>query len=171
MKFKELSIQGVYLISLEKYEDNRGFFARSYCEQEFKAYGLHTYFPQQNLSYNLKKGTLRGMHYQKAPHEEVKVVSCLKGSVFDVVLDIRENSPTYGKWVGEVLSGENYNMLYIPKGLAHGFQTLEDDTLVHYQMGNFYAPEAAAGIRYDNARFNIKWPIEEKIISEKDLNV
>lgn len=170
MIFKELGISGVYLITPEKHEDNRGFFARSYCQKEFEALGLHTSFVQCNLSFNAKKGTLRGMHYQKPPHEEVKAVSVPRGAIYDVVLDIRPNSPTYGKWISETLSEENYNTLYIPRGLAHGFQTFRDDTLVYYQMGSFYAPEAAAGIRFDDKRFNIKWPLGDMIISDKDLS-
>ena len=169
MIFKELEIDGVYKISLEKREDDRGYFARCYCEREFKTHGLHTSFVQENLSFNERKGTLRGMHYQKAPYGEVKVVSCLHGAIYDVVLDIREGSSTYGKWIAETLTGENNDMLYIPEGMAHGFQTLEADSLVHYQMGAFYVPEAAKGIRFDDERFRISWPIEEKIISEKDL--
>lgn len=170
MLFKELEIAGVYLISPEKHEDARGFFARVYCEREFEEHGLHTSFVQENISYNRCRGTLRGMHYQKIPYGEVKIVSCLRGAIYDVVLDIREKSPTYGKWVAERLTGKNNAMLYIPEGLAHGFQTLDDDTLVHYQMGEFYAPEAAAGIRFDDKRFCIEWPIEEKIMSERDLS-
>ena len=168
MIFEELGIPGVYRISLEKLEDERGFFARCYCKREFAEHGLHTSFVQENLSFNKAKGTLRGMHYQKKPYEEVKVVSCLRGAIYDVVLDIREGSPTYGKWIAETLTGENHTMLYIPKGLAHGFQTLEDNTLVHYQMGEFYAPEAGRGIRFDDEKFRISWPIEKKIVSEKD---
>lgn len=170
MLFKELKIPGVWLISPEKHEDTRGFFARVYCEREFAEHGLHTSFVQENISYNRYRGTLRGMHYQREPHGEVKVVSCLRGAIYDVVLDICEDSPTYGKWIAETLTAENNAMLYIPKGMAHGFQTLEDDTLVHYQMGEFYVPEAAAGIRFDDERFRIEWPIEEKIMSEKDLS-
>lgn len=170
MLFKELEIAGVYLISPEKHEDARGFFARVYCEREFEEHGLHTSFVQENISYNRCRGTLRGMHYQKIPYGEVKIVSCLRGAIYDVVLDIREKSPTYGKWIAERLTGKNNAMLYIPEGLAHGFQTLDDDTLVHYQMGEFYAPEAAAGIRFDDERFCIEWPIEEKIMSERDLS-
>lgn len=169
MIFDELEIEGVYKITLEKKEDDRGFFARCYCKREFEEHNLHTSFVQENLSFNKRKGTLRGMHYQRAPYGEVKVVSCLHGAIYDVVLDIREGSPTYGKWIAEILTGQNYTMLYIPEGMAHGFQTLEDDTLVHYQMGTFYVPEAAEGIRFDDERFRIAWPINEKIISERDL--
>lgn len=165
-----MEIAGVYLISPEKHEDSRGFFTRTYCEKEFAEHGLHTTFVQENLSYNKHRGTLRGMHYQMPPYEEVKVVSCVRGSIYDVVLDIRESSTSYGKWIARTLTAENNDMLYIPAGMAHGFQTLADDTLVHYQMGEFYMPGVAAGIRFDDERFHIQWPIEEKIMSEKDRN-
>ena len=168
MKFKALKLPGVYLIELDKNEDERGFFARTFCEREFLKAGIHTHFVQCNVSYNSRKGTLRGMHFQKAPHEEVKVVSCMRGRIYDVVLDIREGSETYGEWISEILSGENNHMLYIPAGMAHGFQTLDDDTLVYYQMGDFFVPNLGAGIRYDDPRFNIKWPVDKIIISEKD---
>lgn len=168
MIFEELSIAGVYRISLEKHEDNRGFFARTFCKKEFAAHNLVTDFVQCNLSYNRIKGTLRGMHFQTPPYEEIKIVSCMHGTVYDVVLDIRENSETYGKWLSQELSEDNNIMLYIPKGLAHGFQTLTDEALVYYQMSSFYSPNAASGIRFDDKRFNIIWPIENKIMSEKD---
>lgn len=170
MIFKELEISGVYLITPEKKHDERGYFLRVYCEREFSQLGLCTSFVQENISYNQHRGTLRGMHYQIAPHEEIKLVSCMRGAIYDVVLDIRPNSPTYGKWLTETLTYDNNAMLYIPGGLAHGFQTLEDDTLVHYHMGEFYNPEASAGIRFDDSNFNITWPIEGKIMSEKDKN-
>ena len=170
MIFKELSIAGVYLISLEKHEDERGFFARTFCKKEFAEHNLVTDFVQCNLSYNRVKGTLRGMHFQRPPHEEVKIVSCLRGAIYDVVLDIRESSPTYGKWLAEELTEENHNMLYIPAGLAHGFQTLSDESLVYYQMSEFYAPNSASGVRYNDERFKIKWAGDVTIISEKDKN-
>ncbi|WP_019552557.1 dTDP-4-dehydrorhamnose 3,5-epimerase [Propionispira raffinosivorans] len=168
MIFKELAIPGVYLISIEKHEDERGFFARSFCQKEFAEYGLCTEFLQCNLSYNKKKGTLRGMHYQIPPYEEVKVVSCLQGAIYDVALDVRKNSKTYGKWVAAELSAENHQMLYIPAGVAHGFQSLRDDSIVYYQMGSFYQPDSGEGIGYNDERFNIQWPILDKIISKKD---
>lgn len=168
MIFKELEISGVVLISLEKHEDRRGFFARSFCKKEFAEHGLNTEFVQCNFSYNEQKGTLRGMHYQKPPYEEIKVVSCVEGAIYDVVLDIRKTSVTYGKWLNVELTAQNYNMLYIPKGLAHGFQTLVGHTMVYYQMSQFYEPHAEGGIKFDDKRFDIKWPILEKIMSEKD---
>ncbi len=168
MKFQELDIPGVYLITPERHDDERGFFARSFCKKEFQAAGLLDTFVQCNLSYNVRKGTLRGMHYQLSPHEEVKVVSCPRGAIYDVALDIRKDSSTYGKWVAYELNADNNAMLYLPKGIAHGFQTLLDDTLVYYQMGEYYAPGAGRGIRYDDPRFQISWPVAEKILSEKD---
>ncbi len=170
MIFRELEIAGVFLISLEKKEDDRGFFARSFCKKEFAAAGLCTEFVQGNLSFNKKRGTLRGMHYQREPYGEVKVVSCVSGAIYDVVLDIRQESKTFGKWLSIELTMGNRNMLYIPKGIAHGFQTLQDDTTVYYQMGEFYVPAAAAGIKFDDMRFNIKWPLDDKIVSDKDMS-
>lgn len=168
MIFKELGIPGVFLISLEKHEDERGFFARSFCKKEFAEQGLCTEFVQCNFSYNKRKGTLRGMHYQKHPYEEVKVVSCVQGAIYDVVLDIRKNSAIYGKWLAVELTAENHDMLYIPKGLAHGFQTLADQSMVYYQMGQFYEPDAGCGIRFDDEKFGIDWPIPDKVMSIKD---
>ena len=169
MKLKPTTIEGVYIIELEKHTDERGFFARSWCTNEFTTWGLHTNFVQHNISYNRKKGTLRGMHYQIAPYEEIKLVTCMKGAMYDVVLDIRESSATYGKWLSVELTDQNNKTLYIPKGIAHGFQTLQDESLVFYQMSEFYNPDSARGIKYDDERFLIKWPIEEGIIiSQKD---
>jgi len=168
MKFTALEIPGVYLISLDLHKDNRGFFARSFCQREFCRHGLCTEFVQCDLSYNEKKGTLRGMHYQKYPYEEVKIVSCIQGAIYDVVLDIRKDSLTYGQWRAVKLTEKNHDMLYIPKGIAHGFQTLSDRSMIYYQMGQFYTPDAGCGIRFDDERFSIKWPIEDKIISGQD---
>ncbi len=169
MIFEELEIAGVWLITPEPIEDDRGFFARSFCRHEFESHGLATDFVQCNLSYNAKKGTLRGMHRQVPPYEEIKIVSCMRGAIYDVVLDVRKDSPTFGKWVAAELSEKNHRMLYISKGMAHGFQTLLDDTLVYYQMGEFYKPGAESGIRYDDSKFGIQWPIEKKIMSDKDM--
>lgn len=168
MLFKETIISGVYIIELEKKYDERGFFARTWCKNEFKEQGLESELAQCNLSYNKKCGTLRGMHYQIAPYGETKLVSCISGAIYDVIIDLRKESPTYEKWYSVELTAENGLMLYIPKGIAHGFQTLKDKTSVFYQMSEFYHPESARGIRWDDVKFNIKWPIAEKIISEKD---
>src|SRR5262245_1811330 len=146
MKFTELSIGGVYLIAIEPIEDERGYFARTWCRTEFAAHGIHADFVQHNLSHNRRKGTLRGMHFQIAPHEEPKLVSCIKGAIYDVVIDLRPDSPTFKAWLGAELRAEDHDMLYIPAGCAHGFQTLLDDTDVFYQMGAYYAPAAARGV-------------------------
>ncbi|MFC1643524.1 dTDP-4-dehydrorhamnose 3,5-epimerase [Chlamydiota bacterium] len=169
MKFTETKLKGAYTIEPELLEDERGFFARSFCLKEFEEHGLNPRIVQSNISFNRKKGTLRGMHYQTSPYEEVKLVSCPEGTIYDVIVDLRKDSPTYSKWVSVELSSENHKMLYIPQSFAHGFQTLEDSTTVFYQMSEFYHPESSKGIRWDDPLFKIKWPLREQIISEKDL--
>jgi dTDP-4-dehydrorhamnose 3,5-epimerase len=166
--FTETKIKGVYIIEPELLTDERGFFARSFCKEEFQKYGLETDIVQCNISYNKKKGTLRGMHYQVPPFEETKIVSCTKGSIYDVVVDLRSDSLTNGQWVATDLSDKNFKMMYIPKGCAHGFQTLEDNTMVYYQMMEFFHPECGRGLRWDDPIFNIQWKIRNKIISNKD---
>jgi len=168
MKFEETSIPGVWLIDLEPREDARGFFARTFCEHEFGAHGLTTRFVQCNLSYNLRRGTLRGMHFQNEPKPEVKLVRCIRGSIYDVVVDMRKDSPMYCKWVGVELSGENRRALYIPAGIAHGFQTLEDNTEIYYHMGEFYDASLAAGVRWNDPTLGIRWPLPDPILSDKD---
>jgi dTDP-4-dehydrorhamnose 3,5-epimerase len=169
MRFTELDIGGVYLIDLEPHMDQRGFFARTFCVREFAQQGLITAIAQCNTSFNARRGTLRGLHYQSAPHEEAKVVRCTSGSVFDVVVDLRPDSLTRGKWVSAELSGTNRRMLYIPPGVAHGFQTIEDNTEVFYQISTDYVSSAARGIRWDDPLLAIDWPLrEERIISERD---
>ena len=156
------------MIELEPAEDERGSFARSFCEEEFKKHGLNAHIVQCNVSYNRYKGTLRGMHFQTAPHEEAKLVSCTRGAMYDVILDLRKGSSTYLKWISIELSDENGNMLYIPEGFAHGFQTTENDTVVFYQMTEFFHPECARGIRWNDPAFTIDWPVSDRIVSEKD---
>lgn len=168
MIFEETKLKGAYVINIEPIEDERGFFARSFCQKEFEQLGLNPCVAQCNISFNKKKGTLRGMHYQAAPHEEAKLVSCVKGSIYDVIIDLRPGSITYCQWVSVELSAENHKMLYIPEGFAHGFQTLEDNTEVFYQMSEFYHPESARGVRWNDPAFGIEWPSAELIISEKD---
>ena len=168
MIFTETKIKGVYIIEPELLTDERGFFARSFCKEEFQKHGLETDIVQCNISYNKKKGTLRGMHYQIPPFEEAKIVSCTKGSIYDVVVDLRRDSPTYRYWHAEKLSADSYRMLYIPKGCAHGFQTLEDDTRVYYQMTEFFHPDCARGVRWDDPAIKIDWPISGIIVSKKD---
>lgn len=168
MLFKKTSLKDSYIIELELMEDERGFFARSFCQREFEKHGLNPSIVQCNISRNKAKGTLRGMHYQTAPHQEAKLVSCLRGSLYDVIIDLRHDSPTYCKWIAVELSGKNYKILYVPKGFAHGFQTLEDDTVVFYQISEFYHPESSRGIKWNDPSFGISWPILDPILSEKD---
>jgi len=168
MLFEKTKLSGAFIITLEPIEDTRGFFARSFCRKELEKQGLHGEFVQTNISYNHKKGTLRGLHYQVPPHGEVKIVSCRRGAVYDVIVDIRENSPTYRQWIGVELSSENYRAIYIPDGFAHGFQTLCDQVELHYLMGNYYIPSASSGICWDDPSLAIPWPNQDKIISEQD---
>ena len=171
MIFKPCKIEGVYRIEMEKIQDERGFFARSFCQEEFRERGLEFSCVQCNVSYNEKKGTLRGMHFQTAPFEEAKIVTCIKGSIYDVVIDLRRESNTYLQWESFVLNEKDRLSLYIPEGLAHGFQTLEDHTEVFYQMGQFYHPECSCGVRWNDKAFNISWPpAGHRIISEKDAD-
>ena len=170
MIFTRLEIKGVFLIEPERYEDERGFFARTFCIEEFSAHGLDSVVAQCNVSYNRRRGTLRGLHYQAPPYAEVKLVRCTAGAAFDVVVDIRQDSPTFKKWLGVELSAKNRKMLYIPDGLAHGFQTLEDDTELFYQMSKAYVPEAARGIKWDDPVIGIAWPMAPLIVSSRDQN-
>jgi len=164
MRFIETKLQGAYIIEIEPISDYRGFFARSWCQQEFLEHGLNPHLGQCNISFNAKKGTLRGMHYQSKPHEEAKLVRCTQGLIYDVIVDIRPDSSTFKTWLAVELSSENYKMLYVPEGFAHGFQTLEDSTEVFYQMSNFYHPESAKGIRWDDPALAISWVLTEHLI-------
>lgn len=168
MIFLETPLQGAYVIEVEKLEDERGFFARSWCVREFATKGLDPHLVQCNVSFNKRKGTLRGLHYQIPPHAEVKLVRCTKGSLFDVIVDLRKDSPTFLKWVGVELTASNHRMLYIPKLFAHGFQTLEDDTEIFYQMSEFYEPAASKGLRWNDPRLDISWPDIGGVMSQKD---
>ncbi len=170
MLFTETELQGAFIIDLDLHKDNRGFFARSFCINEFTERGLKTKISQCNLSFNYKKGTLRGMHYQMPPSQETKLVRCIHGAIYDVIIDLRPESPTYLSHIGVELTAENRRALYIPDRFGHGFQTLSDDTEVMYQMGDFYAPEYAGGYRYDDPAFGIEWPLPVTEISEKDRN-
>lgn len=169
MIFTETKLKGAFIIDVKKLEDERGFFGRSYCQQEFQAFGLNTSVVQANVSYNKLKGTLRGMHLQNAPYEETKLVRCTRGAICDVIVDMRKNSLTYKEWIAVELTADSYRMLYVPEGFAHGFITLEDNSDVTYQVTQAYTPGAERGFRYDDPAFNIKWPIEPVVISEKDL--
>ena len=167
--FNETKFSGVYLIDIEPVVDDRGFFVRTFCRDEFAKHGLNPQVVQCNLSYNREKGTLRGMHYQVAPKEEAKLVSCTLGAIYDVIVDVRVDSPTYCEWLAVELSARGRGrLLYIPEGFAHGFQTLEDHTEVFYQMSEFYAPECARGVRWNDPTFGIQWPEGPRIMSERD---
>ena len=168
MKFTSTPLQGAYLINLEKRGDDRGFFARFFCEQEFKRQGLIQHFVQINNSLTARSGTMRGMHYQLPPAAEVKVVRCLSGSFYDVILDLRPDSPTFKKWFGAELTAKNRTMMYVPKGFAHGFVTLEEDTEALYLVSAFYDPDQERGLRYNDPHFDIHWPIKPVEVSEKD---
>lgn len=169
MIFKEATLKGAVLIELERIRDSRGFFTRTWCAKEFEAHGLKGNLVQSNLSFNVRKGTLRGMHYQVAPYQECKLVRCAKGAIYDVIIDLRADSLTRNQWIGVELTETNYKMLYVPEGFAHGYQTLEDNTEVVYQVSQFYIQNAERGIRWDDPSINVKWrDIEERIISEKD---
>jgi dTDP-4-dehydrorhamnose 3,5-epimerase len=168
MKFTETELKGAYLIEPEPLHDERGFFARAFCEHEFAAHGLETRFVQCSISFNHRKGTLRGMHYQSPPHEETKIVRCTNGAIYDVIVDLRSDSPAYRKWIGVELSAENRLMLYIPKGFAHGFQTLADDCEVFYQISEFYDPQTARVQRWDDPSSGIRWPLTPTVMSQRD---
>ena len=170
MKFQETNLQGVWLISLDKAMDERGFFARTFCQNEFRDHGLAPSFVQCNLSHNYKRGTLRGMHFQISPHQEAKLVQCTQGAIYDVIIDLRPTSPTYLAYLANVLTTNDHNMLYVPEGFAHGFLTLEDETSIFYQMSAFFTPPAARGLRWNDPIFNIQWPEQPQVISERDNN-
>lgn len=178
MIFSETRLKGAYVIDVEPVADERGLFGRSFCKHEFTRHGLKTDVAQCNISFNRRKGTLRGMHFQRPPREEAKLVRCTRGAIYDVIVDLRLGSPTYCQWHGMELGTGTlgpgsrltaaYRMLYIPEGFAHGFQTLEDDSEVFYQMFEFYAPESASGVRWDDPAFGITWPLSDPIMSERD---
>ena len=168
MDFRQTELAGAWLISLSEHSDERGFFARSFCEREFDQHGLCRRFVQSNISFNYRAGTLRGMHWQAAPHGEVKLVRCTAGAVHDVIVDLRTDSPSYLRSLAVELSAANRLALYIPDGFAHGFLTLRDDSEVSYEMGDFYRPEAARGFRWDDPQIALRWPREPVVISQRD---
>ncbi len=163
-----MALPGAYLIDLERLEDERGFFARSWCSREFETHGLNPRTLQCNVSFNRTRGTLRGMHYQADPYGEAKLVRCTAGALYDVVVDLRPASPTFMRWQAVELTAESHRMVYVPEGCAHGFQTLADNTEVFYQMSELYRPEYARGVRWDDPAFGIRWPDGERIISARD---
>ena len=168
MIFTPTPVAGAFVIDVERIADERGFFARTFCAREFAAHGLNPRVVQCSVSFNRTKGTLRGLHFQRPPHAEAKLVRCTRGALFDVIVDLRPDSPTFRQHFGIELSARNGKMPYVPEGCAHGFQTLEDDTEVLYQMSEFFAPEAGGGVRWNDAAFGIQWPLAVAVISERD---
>ena len=161
-------ISGAFIFEAEKLQDERGFFARTWCRRDFEKYGLNPSIAQCSVSFNTARGTLRGMHYQAAPHPEAKLVRCTAGAIYDVIIDLREESPTYTRWYATELSAENHRMLYVPELVAHGFLTLKDNTEVAYQISEFYVPEVARGVRWNDPAFGIQWPLDVSVISARD---
>lgn len=168
MIFRETELHGAYIIDVERLADSRGFFARAWCQKEFEEYGLNSRLVQCSISFNHRKGTWRGMHYQATPHEEAKLVRCTRGAIYDVIVDLRVDSPTFKKHVAVTLSAESQNMVYIPENFAHGFLTLEDNCEVFYQMSEFYSAESARGFRWNDPSFDIPLPFDVTVISERD---
>ncbi len=169
MKFRETELSGAYIIDIEPSKDDRGLFARAWCQKEFEAHGLSSSIVQANISQNRKRGTLRGLHWQRQPYAECKLLRCTRGSVYDVIVDLRRDSDTFRSWVGVELTEQNHRMLFVPENFAHGFQTLEDNSEIFYQVTQFYTPDAEWGARYDDPAFAIDWPLDVTAISEKDV--
>jgi dTDP-4-dehydrorhamnose 3,5-epimerase len=170
MIFTELSLPGAFVVDIQPMADERGFFARGWCRKEFQAHCLASEFVQRNIGFSRRKGTLRGMHYQAAPHAEVKLVRCTRGAVCDVIVDLREGSRTFRKWHAVELSADNHRMIYVPEGFAHGYLTLTDDTEIYYDTTCFYDQGSARGVRFDDPAFAIRWPASPGVISEKDTS-
>jgi len=168
MIYTETELQGAFIIEPELLEDDRGFFALLWSRKEFSLRGLNEQVVQANVSFNKQRGTLRGLHFQKEPHQEAKLVRCTAGAIYDVIADLRPASPTFRRWIGVELTSRNRLMLYVPEGFAHGFQTLKDDTEVAYQISEYYHPESASGVRWDDPVLNIKWPLPVAVVSERD---
>jgi dTDP-4-dehydrorhamnose 3,5-epimerase len=166
--FTETPLPGIYVVEPERREDERGFLARTYCLREFTSHGLTLTVAQSNISYNARRGTVRGLHWQAAPHAEVRLVHCTRGAVYDVLVDLRRNSPAFRQWLGLRLSADDHRMLYVPEGVAHGFQTLEDDTELCYLMSTFYEPAFARGLRWNDPTLAIDWPLRDVTISPRD---
>ena len=168
MKFAATALAGAFIIDIERLPDERGFFARTFCRDEFAAHGLRTEFVQSNTTFNQRRGTLRGMHFQREPHAEAKLVRCTRGAIYDVIVDLRPESPSYCRWVAVELTADNERILYVPEGVAHGFQTLADASEVFYQMAAMYRPESSAGVRWNDPAFAIRWPLAASVISARD---
>lgn len=170
MIFTPIALPGAFLIELDRQEDERGFFARSWSRSEFEEHGLNSRIEECSISFNRRHGTLRGMHYQAAPHEEAKLVCCTMGAIYDVIIDLRPNSPTFSRWEAAELTPRTRSMLYVPEGFAHGFLTLEDDTEVFYQISAAYRPESGRGVRWNDPAFGVVWPEPVAVISERDAS-
>jgi dTDP-4-dehydrorhamnose 3,5-epimerase len=170
MLFRETTLASAFIVDIEPHKDDRGFFARTFCSREFAEHGLCEGFVQCNLSYNRRKGTLRGMHFQRPPYAEAKLVRCVAGGIYDVIVDLRRDSPTFCKWLSVELSSSNRSALYVPPVFAHGFQTLTDGAEVFYQMSEFYHDDHTAGVRWDDRAIGIEWPIADPILSERDAS-
>lgn len=168
--FAETRLKGAYIVDIKEIVDERGFFARGWCENELRQHGLNPRVAQLNVAFNHRRGTLRGMHFQRSPKAEAKLVRCTRGALLDVIVDLRRDSPTHGQWIGVELTEDNHRMLYAPEGFAHGYQTLADRTEIHYQTSEFYAPELASGVRFDDPAFGIEWPLAVASISDQDRN-
>ena len=168
MTFHESKLAGAFAIYLEPIPDERGFFARAWCQRDFEAHGLNARLAQCNVSFNTRRGTLRGIHYQAAPYAEAKLVRCTRGAIYDVVVDLRQDSPTFKEWIAVVLTAANRHMVYVPEGCGHGFLTLEDETEVFYQVSQFYHADSARGVRWDDPAFCITWPEKVEVIAERD---
>ena len=168
MIFHETELKGAFIIEPERNEDDRGFFARTWCQQEFAARGLNERVVQCSISFNRRRGTIRGMHFQEVPHAEARLVRCTHGAIYDVIVDLRRESSTFARWIAVNLTAEEHNMIYVPEGFAHGFQTLRDDTEVFYQISEFYHRESARGVRWDDPKFQIQWPLMPTVISDRD---
>lgn len=171
MRFHPATLDGVWVLELERREDERGYFARTYCEHEFSRHGLNTHWPQANLTRTLRRGMLRGLHWQAEPHPEIKLIRCIQGAIWDVVVDVRPTSPTYGRWEAFELEGQGIRQLYVPAGFAHGFQSLTDGAEVSYLMSAFYEPTLARGIRWDDPDLAIPWPIAAPVVSARDAHL
>jgi len=170
MIFTETRLKDAFIIEIEKREDERGFFARAWCKKEFEAHGLHLDLVQANLVFSNRRGTLRGMHYQVAPYGEAKLMRCIRGAIYDVIIDLRPESPTYKQWLGVELTADNHKMLYVPEYCAHGYQTLVDNTETFYPVSQFYSPGFERGVRWNDPAFGIEWPLNIQVISDKDAN-
>jgi dTDP-4-dehydrorhamnose 3,5-epimerase len=171
MKFSRTTLDGLWLLELERREDERGFLARTYCEQEFATHGLNIRWPQCNLTLTKLRGMIRGMHFQAEPKPEIKLIRCTAGAIFDVLVDVRRGSPTFGKWEGFELTAQNRHTLYVPGGFAHGLQCLTDNCEVFYQMSEFYVPELARGLRWNDPQVGIRWPLAACQLSERDRDL